>query len=133
MEVAAGAETAEAVAVGSSEYLKTVSGSLDMTAFAGGREVAEEGKDTDGPAEPCLMAYWAGFGDCRWPAEECMHSHLPEALEGARGVRLAEGPCEAPSSAGRFVKLVASPSLAAVCVPFEYFVLHAEQRQHHSV
>lgn len=132
MEVA-GAEMADVVAVGNSGWLKTVSDSPYMTAFVGGREVAEEDKDTEGPAGPCLRAYWAGSEGCRWLAEECMHNHSLGDLEGARGVQLAEEPCEGPSAAGRFVKLVASPCLAAECGPFGYPVLHAGRRQPHSV
>lgn len=131
--MAAGAETDEIVAVGNSEYLRIVSGSPNMSAFVGGREAAEEGKDTGGPAEPCLKAYWAGSVGCIWPAEGCMHSRSLDVLVAGRGVQLTEGPCEAPSSVGRFVKLVASPFLAAGCGPFGFLVLHAGQRRPHSV
>lgn len=104
-----------------------------MTAFVGGREVAEEDKDTEGPAASCLRAYLADSEGCRWPAGECMHNRLLGDLEGARGVQLAEKPCEGPSAAGRFVKLVVSPCLAAGCELFGYPVLHAGRRQPHSV
>ena len=120
------------VVVGSSEGQKTAYGFPYMTA-SGGREVAEEGKDTGAPAEACLEAWWAGSEGCRWPVGGCMHIHSLEDLGEDHGAQLAEGPCEGPSVACRSVSLVASPCLAAGCGPFEYPVLHVEQRRLRSV
>lgn len=121
----------EKVAVGNSGVPRFAFGSPYMTAF-GGHEVVEEGKDTGGLAETYSKAYWAGSGGCRWPAEECTHIRSPEGLEEAHGGQLAEGPCEGPSVACRFVSLVASPYPVVECGP-SGFLVRVERRQLHSV
>lgn len=60
-----------------------------------------------------------------------MHNRSLEDPEEGRGVRLVEIPCEGPSAARHFVRLVAIPYLAAECAPSGDLALYVERRRLH--